>query len=85
SGSQAVMEELPSIHAYLSVQRSALIERGVLQRTDDSSCYRLTQDYPFGSPSTAAGVLIGRPANGRLEWKDEAGRTLRDLQEEDPR
>ena len=83
SGSQAVKEELPSIHAYMSVQRSALIERGVLRSSDDDSFYALTQDYPFGSPSTAAGVLLGRPANGRLEWKDESGRTLRDLQEED--
>ncbi len=41
----------------------------------------MTQDYIFNSPSTAAGVLLGRSANGRLEWQDAAGRTLKDIQE----
>lgn len=29
----------------------------------------LTRDVPFGSPSTAAAVALGRSSNGRLEWK----------------
>ena len=37
-------------------------------------------DYTFNSPSTAAGVMLGRSANGRVEWKDATGRTLKDLQ-----
>ena len=41
----------------------------------------LTQDYTFASPSMAAGVLLGRTANGRTEWKDAKGRTLKKLQE----
>ena len=82
SGSLAVKEELPSIHAYMSDLRSALLEGGVLEKHGDF--YRLVQDYSFGSPSTAAGVLLGRPSNGRLEWKDAEGRTLKQLQEEDP-
>lgn len=82
SGSLAVKEELPSIHAYMSDLRSALLEGGVLEKHGDF--YRLVQDYSFGSPSTAAGVLLGRPSNGRLEWKDAKGRTLKQLQEEDP-
>jgi hypothetical protein len=32
------------------------------------------------SPSTAAGVLLGRSANGRIEWKDERGVSLKQLQ-----
>ena len=82
SGSQAVKKELPSIHNFLLVERSALIKRGVLITEDGDDFYTITQDYTFGSPSAAAGVLLGRPANGRLEWKDEEGRTLKDLQEE---
>jgi hypothetical protein len=43
--------------------------------------YTLTQDYVFGSPSSAAMVLLGRTDNGRIEWKDSAGRTLKEIQE----
>jgi hypothetical protein len=43
--------------------------------------YRFTQDYSFSSPSTAAAVVLGRSANGRIEWKDAQGRTLKALQE----
>lgn len=39
------------------------------------------QDYSFGSPSTAAAVVLGRSANGRIGWKAADGRTLKELQE----
>ncbi|WP_374519683.1 DUF4357 domain-containing protein [Hydrogenophaga sp.] len=42
--------------------------------------YRLTQDDSFSSPSTAAAVVLGRGANGRIEWKDAQGLTLKELQ-----
>lgn len=75
----AVMVEVPSIHHYLKVQRHDLLEKGVL--AVEGQHYVLTQDYIFNSPSTAAGVLLGRSANGRVEWRDDAGRTLKELQE----
>jgi hypothetical protein len=59
--------------------REDLVERDVLQK--DGSHYRFTQDYAFSSPSTAAAVVLGRSANGRIEWKDRLGRTLKELQE----
>lgn len=79
AGSQAVKEEVASIHGYLSALRQSLLEQGVLE--DAGTVFRLTQDYLFNSPSTAAGVLLGRSANGRTEWKDVSGRTLREIQE----
>jgi len=79
AGSQAVKEELSSCHTYMSELRRALVRQGVLE--DAGSVYRLTQDYIFNSPSTAAGVLLGRSSNGREEWKDGKGRTLKELQE----
>lgn len=42
--------------------------------------YRFSQDQVFGSPSTAAGVILGRTANGRIEWKTKDGKTLKDVQ-----
>lgn len=49
-----------------------LVEQGLLVESDGS--YVLTQDYVFGSPFTAAMVLLGRTSNGRIEWKDSMGR-----------
>lgn len=34
---------------------------------------RLTRDIPFGSPSTAAAVALGRSSNGRIEWTWDGG------------
>ncbi|HOC43809.1 MAG TPA: GIY-YIG nuclease family protein [Thermoanaerobaculales bacterium] len=79
AGSQAVKDEVPSIHAFLRELRKSLLAQGALEPT--GKVYRLTQDYTFNSPSTAAGVLLGRPANGRTEWKDSKGRTLKEIQE----
>jgi hypothetical protein len=79
AGSTAVKTETASIQVYLAELRRALVDKGVL--VDAGELYRLTQDYTFNSPSTAAGVLLGRAANGRTEWKDAQGRTLKELQE----
>jgi hypothetical protein len=78
AGSQAAKEATPSAERYLVTMRESLIERGIIVPDGDS--YKLVQDYTFDSPSTAAGVLLGRSSNGRVEWKDETGRTLKQIQ-----
>ena len=77
--SQAVKEEVRSIPPHLSELRRLLLKKGVLE--DHGTVFRFMQDYSFNSPSTAAGVLLGRAANGRTEWKDAKGRTLKEIQE----
>ena len=82
AGSQAVAESAPSMAQHVRGMydiRQELIANGVLALEGD--LYRFTQDYAFSSPSTAAAVVLGRPANGRIEWKDAQGRTLKALQE----
>jgi hypothetical protein len=59
--------------------REQLIRQGVLARQDNQ--VELLQDYEFKSPSQAAGLLLARSANGRNEWKDAAGITLKVHQE----
>ena len=59
--------------------REELIRQGVLVPSEHG--YVLSQDYVFGSPTTAASVLLGCSSNGRLVWKTKDGRTLKDLQE----
>ena len=39
----------------------------------------LTEDIHFGSPSTAAKVLIGNSVNGNILWVDSKGYTLKQL------
>ena len=82
AGSQAVSETVPSMQQHVRGMydvRQELIANGVLALAD--GLYRFTQDYSFSSPSTAAAVVLGRSANGRIEWKDAQGRTLKELQE----
>ena len=82
AGSQAAGLVAPSMAEHLPgmlAKRQELIDLGVLaqQGTD----HAFTQDYTFSSPSTAASVVLGRSANGRVEWKDGQGRALKELQE----
>ncbi len=77
-GSEAVVDWVPSAHKYALDLRDALVKRGVLVRNQDR--YVFSQDYTFDSPSGAAQVIQGRTANGRIDWKDEQGTTLKELQ-----
>ena len=79
-GSTVVCGEVASIHRYMSNLRKELQSQGVLVSRGDH--LEFAQDYLFNSPSTAAGVVQGRSANGRIDWKDNSGRTLREFQEE---
>lgn len=78
-GSQAVGKEVASIHGYLSELRRSLVENGVL--TVEGGGFVFSQDYLFSSPSTAAGVILGRSSNGRVDWQTKDGKTLKALQE----
>lgn len=81
SGSEAVAETVPSMEQHVRGMyelRQELIRNGVLAKQGDHFVF--TQDYVFSSPSTAAAVVLGRSANGRIEWKDKSGRTLKELQ-----
>lgn len=79
-GSQAVTSMVTSIQPYLAERRAELVRDGRLEVAEES--LRFTQDCVFESPSTAAGVILGRSANGRIEWKSRDGRTLKELQEQ---
>ncbi|WP_081195386.1 DUF4357 domain-containing protein [Halomonas sp. BC1] len=61
-------------------QRQLLQARGVLAPQNGKLIF--TQDFRFSSPSTAAGVLVGGSANGRLVWKDADGKTLKAIQDD---
>ncbi len=78
AGSEVKRETVPSIPRFVVTLRSSLSERGIVGQNGDNM--RFTQDYIFDSPSTAAAVVLGANANGRIEWKDVEGRTLKEIQ-----
>ena len=60
-------------------KRQQLIDAGVL--AEDGKGYRFTVDHVFSSPSQAAAVCAGRSPNGRVDWKDADGVSLKEHQE----
>lgn len=63
AGSLARTETVPFVHAYLKELREVLLADGVVEQTPEGLRFR--RDQLFNSPSTAAGVVLGRAANGR--------------------
>lgn len=47
--------------------QAELIENGVI--TTKGTIGEFSENYAFSSPSAAAGVVLGRSSNGRVEWK----------------
>ncbi|HET7562819.1 MAG TPA: DUF4357 domain-containing protein [Rhodanobacteraceae bacterium] len=78
SGSSGRAETMVSLkgHTYGDL-RSTLLSQGVIVETEDGRI-RFEKDWPFKAPSTAAVAVMGRPANGWKEWRDENGVTLRE-------
>ena len=76
-GSRARIEVVPSATNAVKPQRDKLIASGVME--EHEGVYIFTQDFLFSSPSTAAAVVLGRSANGWVEWKDDRNQTLSDV------
>lgn len=54
--------------------REQLVSDGVLKPSGTQ--YVFTRNHLFSSPSMAAIAVLGRSANGWMEWKTESGQTL---------
>ena len=59
--------------------RKKLIADNTLVEGD--GLYVFTKDVEFSSPSAAAAVIHGGSANGLTAWKDESGKTLKELED----
>jgi len=58
--------------------RQKLIDDGLL--IDKIEYFEFSDDYIFSSPSTAAAIIMGRNANGLIEWKNKTGKSLKELE-----
>ena len=74
-GSQVEIKDSPYLSASLKEMRQNLIASRVIQ---DGV---LREKQLFSSPSYAAAFLLGMQTNGRTDWKDQDGRTLKELEE----
>ena len=81
-GSTAVLKERPAAaktHPFVITLRKQLVADGTLVEHDDF--FNFTKDAVFSSPSTAAAVVQGGGANGLTDWKNQNGKSLRELDE----
>lgn len=76
--SYAAKEMVDSMPKGFAKQREKLIEEGILKEIADKLVF--TKDYIFSSSSTAASIVMGRNANGLIEWKNKNEETLKDHQ-----
>lgn len=79
-GSFAASDEVESTPDSTRRLRAKLVQERALVPQD--SRYRFDRNVLFATPSSAASVVLGRSANGRIELVDETGRTLKWLEEE---
>jgi hypothetical protein len=75
TGRAEVVASLKAHHAY-SHLRHDLLEQCAISPVEGGRI-RFERDHVFDSPSAAAVAVMGRPANGWIEWRDESGMTLR--------
>lgn len=71
AGSKVSVQTTPSFSVPLQRIRNKLLANGTIDEH-----FVFTSDYMFGSPSTAAAVVLGANANGRTAWKNQQGYTL---------
>lgn len=74
-GSKIASNTVPSMSDSLKKLRQKLIDKGIVD-----SDFLFTNDYIFTSPSLAAAIVLGRSANGRIEWKTAEQKTLNMLE-----
>lgn len=76
--SKAAATIVNSMSSNMISYRKNLIDEGVL--VDKVDYFEFSDDYIFSSPSTAAGIVMGRNANGLSEWKNKDGKSLKEFE-----
>lgn len=77
-GSQAVLSHRPSAK-YSKRGREQLIKDKVMVPDGDHLIF--IRDVEFSSPSAAAAAVRGGASNGLTHWRDQSGKTLKDIEE----
>jgi hypothetical protein len=82
AGSQARIEEAPSLASNVRTYREQLRRAGKLSPPDGTGTLRFVEDVSFTSPSAAAMAVMGTSRNGRTDWiNTSTNETYADWQE----
>lgn len=77
-GSEIAKDSVVSFPRGFNALREELLDSEIIQDVGGKLVF--SADYLFSSPSTAAAVIMGRSANGLVEWKDKKGRELKAIE-----
>jgi hypothetical protein len=80
-GSKIATSTVASMTPSFIKYRQQLIDKSIIIQSNE--LLEFSDDFIFSSPSTAAAVVMGRNANGLVEWKLKDGRTLREFESND--
>jgi hypothetical protein len=79
--SEVATDTVPSFSKGFNALREELLKNDIIKMNGTTLIF--TSDYLFSSPSTAAAVIMGRNANGLVEWKDSSGKELKSIEEQE--
>ena len=75
-GSKISYDITPSTAEWVKNIRNKLIEKAIVNQS-----FTFESDYVFTSPSVSAAIIMGRNANGRIEWRNSNGKSIKDIEE----
>lgn len=76
-GSKSNIDETKTAGTWVTGMRKKLLDDKIL--IPDNGVFVFAEDFVFGSPSAAAASVLGRRANGWIEWKDKDGKTIHEI------
>ncbi len=79
-GSEARITEKESLTEVNQEHRRQLVDDALLNTNDGK--YIFQKDVLFSSPSAAAAIVAGANRNGLRSWKNEAGKSLKEMEAE---
>ena len=80
-GSEMANDTVGSCPIPVQNLREELIETEVVK--DIGGKLTFQENHLFSSPSASSAVILGRSANGRIEWKDKDGKVLKSIEEQE--
>ena len=80
-GSKIATSPVASFPPSSNKLRQSLIDRSIIVENEGS--LELIEDTIFSSPSTAAAIVMGRNANGLVDWKLPDGKNLKTFETEE--
>ena len=76
-GSKSNKDETKTAGSWVTGMRKKLFDDKILIHENGVCVF--AEDFVFGSPSAATAAVLGRRANGWIEWKNQDGKTIDEI------